>query len=202
MRLRSSILCALVAALALTATSATASAAPRESLLPLAGSSAERVRISDKVAAAKYAQWHEASRWGAVGGTGSPIDDPAREQVVLDFAAKRSAELGIDPVRSVALFRDQIEASKIVQRGLFAFWDAHPGQVPTERPDLPTEVRPVIDRVNGELLDELAATGHARTSPRCEPGLRLANAIAGRQWHLDRLHRAALHVALGSACVR
>lgn len=187
MRLRSSVLCALVTAVVVTA--APASAAPGESLLPLTSSSAERVQISDKVAAAKY-------------GTGSPIDDPAREKVVLDFAAKRSAELGIDPARSVALFRDQIEASKIVQRGLFAFWDAHPDQVPTDRPDLPTEVRPVIDRINGELLTELAATTHVRSGPRCEPRLRLASAVAGWQRHLDHLHRTALDVSLGAACER
>ncbi|QWF79106.1 chorismate mutase [Amycolatopsis sp. CA-230715] len=189
MRLRSSILCALVTAVVVAVSPASASASPRESLLPLAGSSAERVQISDKVAAAKY-------------GTGAPIDDPAREQVVLDFAAARSKELGIDPARSVALFRDQIEASKIVQRGLFAYWDAHPDQVPTDRPDLPTEVRPVIDRINGELLAELAATGHVRTSPRCEPRLRLASAVASWQRHLDHLHRTALRVSLSSACDR
>src|SRR5262249_37644360 len=49
-------------------------------LLALADLAAQRVQIADAVAAAKW-------------GTDTPIDDPAREQAVLDNAATKSRQL-------------------------------------------------------------------------------------------------------------
>ncbi|WP_364704601.1 chorismate mutase [Streptomyces ossamyceticus] len=66
---------------------------------------AERLLIADQVAAAKY-------------GTARPIDDPAREQRILDDVAARAVGLGLDPDVVVAVLRDQIEANKLVQRRL------------------------------------------------------------------------------------
>ncbi|MGW3275346.1 gamma subclass chorismate mutase AroQ, partial [Streptomyces kronopolitis] len=118
------------------------SAAPAHSpygqLRPLAALSAERLATADVVAAAKY-------------GTGSPIDDPAREQEVLNSVAEQARQLGADPAATTRIFRDQIEANKVVQRGLYRQWDANPAQAPTERPDL-QEVRKEINRINGELV--------------------------------------------------
>ncbi|MEU9750618.1 gamma subclass chorismate mutase AroQ [Streptomyces niveus] len=90
---------------------------------------AERLLVADKVAAAKY-------------GTDRPIDDPARERKILDDVADRAVGLGLDPDVVVAVFGDQIEANKVVQRGLYARWDAHPDERPTQRPDLDKDIRP------------------------------------------------------------
>ncbi|MFD6725081.1 chorismate mutase, partial [Streptomyces sp. NPDC060131] len=69
-------------------------------LTPLTDLFAERLLIADKVAAAKY-------------GTDRPIDDPAREQRILDDVAARAVGLGLDPAAVVAVFGDQIEANKV-----------------------------------------------------------------------------------------
>ncbi|WP_381805155.1 gamma subclass chorismate mutase AroQ [Streptomyces niveus] len=82
-------------------------------LHPLADLSARRLATADLVAAAKR-------------GTGSPVDDPAREQQVLDSVARQAREAGDDPGATVRIFRDQIEANKQVQRALRSLWDTDP----------------------------------------------------------------------------
>ncbi len=124
--------------------------APYGRLRLLADLSAQRLATADLVAAAKY-------------GTDSPIDDPAREKQVLDAVARQARETGGDPEATVRIFRDQIDANKVVQRGLFRRWDADPSQVPKERPDL-TEVREEINRINGGLV-----RGIARQPTRAPP---------------------------------
>jgi chorismate mutase len=155
-------------------------------LRALAGLSADRLLVADQVAAAKW-------------GTDSPIDDPAREQQVLEAVAEQAREAGGDPVATSKIFRDQIEASKVVQRGLYRRWQADPSSAPTERPDL-AKVRLEINRINGELVRAIADTADARTAPSC-PGRLLAGALAtGHEKRLDALHAVGLTRALPSVC--
>ncbi|WP_206505158.1 chorismate mutase [Streptomyces chrestomyceticus] len=163
-------------------------ATPRgaDALRPLAALSARRLATADLVAAAKW-------------GTGSPVDDPAREQQVLDAVARQATELGADPRWTARIFRDQIEANKTVQRGLHRRWAADPAQVPGERPDL-GEVRKEINRVNDALVRAIAASGAARTSPRCVPSLVGAAADVRREERLDTLHTVALVRSVRSVC--
>ncbi|KMS70361.1 chorismate mutase [Streptomyces viridochromogenes] len=156
-------------------------------LTPLTDLFAERLLLADKVAAAKY-------------GTDKPIDDPVRERQILDDVAVRAAGLGLDPDGVKAVFRDQIEANKLVQRGLYARWDAHPEERPTERPDLVKEVRPQLDRITTELLDALRDTRRPRTSPACEPRLVVAAVRSAYGHELDALHVEGLVRALPSVC--
>ncbi|RRO13286.1 chorismate mutase [Saccharopolyspora rhizosphaerae] len=151
---------------------------------PLVGSAAERVVLSDQVAAAKW-------------GTGSPIEDPEREQQVLDGVAARAVELGLDPEEAKRVFRDQIEASKLVQRGLHAHWSAHPDEQPTERPDL-GEIRPELDRLGEAILVVLRDTDDLREGASC-PGL-LVSAYAHSAHDLDALHQTALGRAVPLIC--
>jgi chorismate mutase len=161
----------------------------RESLVPLTDASAERVQVADLVAAAKF-------------GTPAPIDDPAREQVVLNTVRTLSVQMGIDPEVSVAIFADQIEANKQVQRGLYVLWTAHPEQAPTERPDLVKVVRPILDRITTQLLEQIKATPHARVHPSCFGQLIVAWVHVSHDRQLDTLHRSALARALASVCRR
>ncbi|WP_055696424.1 chorismate mutase [Streptomyces silaceus] len=163
-----------------------ASAGPYALLHPLAELSARRLATADLVAAAKY-------------GTDSPIDDPAREKQVLDAVAAQAKELGADPEATVRIFRDQIEANKLVQRGLFRRWDADPSQAPTERPDL-AEVREEINRINTGLVRAVAASPDARTAPSCGGVLTAAAVRVGHQERLDALHSVALGRAVRSVC--
>ncbi|WP_020659628.1 chorismate mutase [Amycolatopsis benzoatilytica] len=192
---------ALTVAATVTLTAAPAIAAPASALYapaashaigrlgPLVGLVVERLQVSDDVAAAKF-------------GTGSPIDDPAREQQVLDQVRKQATALGLDPDAAAAFFRDQITASKTVQRGLFARWTAHPDQAPTTRPDL-GQIRIRLDRLTTELLAQLKSTARFRAEPiGCTVQLALAAGSATVLDRLDGLHRRALGTAVHSVCAR
>jgi chorismate mutase len=157
------------------------------SFVEMTDTSAERVLVGDKVAAAKF-------------GTPAPIDDPAREQVVLDNVRNLSAQMGVDADRAVVIFRDQIEANKVVQRGLYALWTAHPELAPTERPDLVTEVRPILDRITVELLEQIKATQRLHTDPSCDGRLNAAEHVVSNHLDLDQLHRSALERATNNFC--
>jgi chorismate mutase len=184
----------VVAGLLLTGVSAVeASAAPdtatqrQTGLGQLTGLVAERIEVGDLVAASKF-------------GTDKPIDDPAREQVVLDQARASAVQLGIDPEETVVFFRDQIEASKVVQRGLFTRWTAHPAEAPTTRPDL-NEIRATLDKLTTDLLQALRSTTYVRHAGlRCAVDL-TANSIATDiEHHLDRLHTQAFQGAVTDVC--
>jgi chorismate mutase len=148
---------------------------------------AERIEVGDLVAASKF-------------GTDKPIDDPAREQVVLDQARASAIQLGIDPDETVVFFRDQIEASKVVQRGLFARWTAHPGEAPTTRPDL-NEIRVTLDKLTTELLQALRGTTYVRHAGlRCAVDLTTSSIITSVEHRLDHLHRQAFQGAVADVC--
>jgi chorismate mutase len=164
----------------------TAAPASASTLHPVAELSAERLATADLVAAAKW-------------GTDSPIDDPAREQQVLDSVAAQAQQLGADPDEIRVIFRDQIEANKIVQRGLFQRWTAHPDEAPTTRPDL-SVVRQEINRVTSALVQALAATADDRGALTCRPQLALAALQVHHEDRLDALHTRALFRALPSIC--
>ncbi len=168
------------------AVGAAAHSGPYGQLRTVAALSADRLATADLVAAAKY-------------GTGSPIDDPVREQQVLDSVARQAVDAGGDPEATVRVFRDQIEANKLVQRALHRTWDADPSTAPTERPDL-GEVREEINRVNGELVRALAASTPARTAPYCGWLLTAAAVHVRHEKGLDPLHATALRRALPSVC--
>ncbi|WP_225440214.1 chorismate mutase [Amycolatopsis eburnea] len=147
----------------------------------------DRLRVGDDVAAAKF-------------GTDSPIDDPAREEQVLAQVRTQAGALGLDPDAAAVFFRDQISASKVVQRGLFARWTAHPDEAPVTRPDL-GQIRARLDRLTTELLAQLKATVdvRARRIP-CTAQLALAAGSAVVLDRLDELHRQALGTAVHSVC--
>ncbi|MEZ0068042.1 chorismate mutase [Streptacidiphilus sp. MAP12-20] len=165
----------------------TASAASRtKPLEAIAELSAQRVEVADQVAAAKY-------------GTTSPIDDPAREAAVIADAERQATALGIDPAPVAKIFRDQIEASKIVQRALFAEWDADPSLAPTTKPSLAT-VRVELNTIGTELVQAIAAAGTTPQAPSCDGQLTAAAVHARHQQSLDTLHYTALLRALPSVC--
>ncbi|MGO4428097.1 gamma subclass chorismate mutase AroQ, partial [Streptomyces sp. MCAF7] len=133
------------------------------------------------------------------GGTDSPIDDPERERQVLEAVAEQARALGADPEVTVRIFRDQIEANKLVQRGLYHRWEADPAQAPTERPDL-SKVRLEINRINGELVRAIADSERARAERSCTGRLPVAALRVRHDRQLDALHSVALERALPSVC--
>jgi chorismate mutase len=158
---------------------------PVAALRELVDLAVQRIQLSDQVAAAKF-------------GTPQPINDPAREQQLLDTVAKTAPDLGVDPGEAGRFVRDQIEASKIVQRGLSAVWTTHPQQRPTTRPNLTTQLRPQLNRITTDLLAALRASRAARHARSCPA--ELSTVSHGAAGQLEALHRDALAVALRSVC--
>ncbi|GGJ58287.1 chorismate mutase [Streptomyces brasiliensis] len=147
----------------------------------------ERIRVSDHVAESKF-------------GTDSPIEDPSREEQVLEQVRKQAGAVGVNPDAAVVFFRDQIAASKVVQKGLFARWTAHPEEAPTTRPDL-GQIREQLDRLTTDLLQELKSTEELRDKlVACTVQLALAAGSGAALEQLDTLHRQALRTATHSVC--
>ncbi|MFD8986017.1 chorismate mutase [Streptomyces sp. NPDC059564] len=166
---------------------ASSSAMAEQALGTIARLAAERVMTADTVAAAKW-------------GTDQPIDDPAREKTVLGNAAARAAELGIGQATVQRIFKDQIDANKDVQRALFAQWRADPAARPTHRPDLATQVRPVLDRVDGRLLTAIKEAEPLLSRPGCDALLERGKVTTVRAMGLDAVHRSGLDQALAHTC--
>lgn len=148
---------------------------------------AERPATADSVAAAKW-------------GTHEPIDDPARERRILAEAMGQAASLGVSPALAARVLSDQIEAGKLVQRGLYRFWERHPALRPRTRPDLARTVRPRLDRVDAALLRALAAAGPGPGGERCAALMARAAATRAAD-RLDALHRRGLARAREHTCV-
>jgi chorismate mutase len=87
---------------------------------------------------------------------GSAIEDPVREQQLLADVGVKAQALGLSADWAQHFFRLQIEAAKEIQYCLFAQWTAA-GQKPFPQvQDLRTAIRPQLDRLTGQLLEELA----------------------------------------------
>jgi chorismate mutase len=157
--------------------------APSAAFTTLVGAVSDRLATADTV---------PASKWNSHGA----VEDPAREQVVLDAAAAGAKARGLDPALVAKVFRDQIQASKVVQYGLLEDWTAEPAGAPAAAPDL-ASIRPVLDGVTPRLLDALVAT---RGDGSCAAQLDAADeqAITARRW--DELHRRGLERAMRSIC--
>ena len=170
----------------LTAGGAAPASAQTRPLQPMVEAVSLRLATADTVASAKW-------------GTPSPIDDPAREAQVLGAVATQAVDEGLSAPRVQQIFRDQIEANKAVQRALFSWWSVAPGAAPTGRPDL-TQVRPVIDRQNTDILLRLREQQAVLAGPGCVPALVDAAVAVAAEQRLDALHQATLARALESIC--
>ncbi|MGB0693688.1 MAG: gamma subclass chorismate mutase AroQ, partial [Pseudomonadales bacterium] len=82
-----------------------------------------------------------------------PIEDLAREQVVLDQAALQALRRQITTDSSRRFFAAQIKAAKQIQACWFDRW--RNGDAPTAAPDLNTVVRPELLRLGTAIVDSL-----------------------------------------------
>jgi cyclohexadienyl dehydratase len=129
-----------------TATAAGALPEPTVRVVDLAG---RRLRLMPLVAEAKRA-------------SGAPVEDAAREAVVVAAARSSACAAGLDPETYAALALAQIEAAKAVQRAVLAGPPGSGG--PTL--DLGRDLRPAIDRTDASLRAELARAVPLQASPQ------------------------------------
>lgn len=154
---------------------------------PLVDLAAQRMLLADAVAADKRA-------------TGAPIEDPVREAAVIDAAAARGQQLGLDQAVVRLVVGDQIRASKAVQQGLMQRWSAGNATVPDVADT--AQVRGTIDVLTEVLLVELDRSGSVREEPTCNETLNLARRSVERDRDMDQLHSDAFGLALASICRR
>ncbi|MFE5285346.1 chorismate mutase [Nocardia sp. NPDC056611] len=158
----------------------------------LVGLLAERLATADTVAAIK---WEAAVRDG-----GEPvIDDPGREAAIYDAMAQAGAERGLPGGRVREVFHGQIEANKIVQRGLMTEWRYGLAAAQVPGTDL-AGVRPVIDGLNTVILDELASERKELAEANCPTRVAAGVVAVAGSKQLDALHSASLARASTPLC--
>jgi len=174
--------CALLGLIASGAQAATPTAAP-DTLQPLLNTINERLNIADQVALTKW-------------DSGKPIQDTAREALVIANAKKQAVERKLDPDEAADLIAAQIEANKLVQYGLIAQWQAAHKAPDVPRPDL-SQIRPKLDELQSRLLQEYADFVPYRVDPECPTWLAEQRSALIK----DALHGQALIRATGELCV-
>jgi chorismate mutase-like protein len=103
----------------------------------------ERLAIVTEVARAKW-------------NTQAAIEDPVREQALLQSLRERAIALHVPAATVDRFFGAQIEAAKLLQRELFARWQRQRQGQFAGAADLAQEIRPEIDRVTSRMLEQLA----------------------------------------------
>nr|WP_267877458.1 gamma subclass chorismate mutase AroQ [Massilia sp. PDC64] len=92
------------------------------------------------------------AKWNAK----AAIEDLPREEQVIAAAVRQGATLGLPEAWVRTVFRAQIEASKTVQRALYARWQAEGAGRFDDAPDLAKTIRPELDRLTTQLLRAMA----------------------------------------------
>ncbi|MCV7031044.1 chorismate mutase [Mycobacterium sherrisii] len=157
----------------------------RESpLYALVDTAAQRLQTADAVAAVKFR-------------TGGAVDDPVREEQVIDRASAAAAARNIDPGYVATVFRDQIDATNAIEHFRFAEWRLDPDGVPVSGPDL-AQTRSVIDRLDQILVDEMAVQWNSLHSQACSTYLDMATNSVALARQLDDFSRRALAYATHS----
>lgn len=145
-------------------TGCTAAAPQHPALEPLLAIIEQRLAIAQAVALHKWDK-------------GQPVQATEREQEVLMRVQVAAPVFGLAPHDTEAFFADQMEANKLVQYTLLHQWRLA-GQAPHHlRADLQTVIRPQLDRLESQLLEQLAAF-RRQDGQACAQ--RVASAIASR----------------------
>ncbi|MFZ6679326.1 gamma subclass chorismate mutase AroQ [Undibacterium sp. Tian12W] len=104
------------------------------------------------------------------------IDDPVREQQILDALAQQAPQYGLAPRQVQDFFSAQIVAGKMIQTALFAEWVSK-AQAPFDNPpDLKTTIRPALDKLTPQLLTALAEAQPALQTKDRQQAVKLAAA--------------------------
>jgi chorismate mutase len=155
-------------------------------LVALVDAAAQRLQTADPVAATKWIK-------------GGSIEDPPRVEQVLSTVASDAKRRGVDSGYVRRIFTDQIDATTGVEYTRFGQWKLDPGSAPAQAPDL-TASRDVIDRLNTEMVDQIAAQSPVLHSADCARILGDAKAAVAGARTLDPLYRQALDYSTHSYC--
>lgn len=184
MRRYVAVFCALIA-LAVVPTTAPAGG-DANPLLDLVDAAIERLQTAEPVAGTKWI-------------SGGPIEDPARVEQVLASVSADATGRGVDPAYVRQIFTDQIHATEAIEYSRFAQWKLDPGSAPGVAPDLAAS-RATIDRLNTEIVDQVALNWPVLHSPDCTGMVDDAKTTVTNTRTLDPLYQQALAFATHSYC--
>ncbi len=177
---------AVGAALALMAAPIPSHADGPTPLFALVDAAAQRLQTASAVAASKWT-------------TGGSIEDPAREQQVIDAVTAAAGERGVDPGYVERAFRNQIDATVAVQYDRFSDWKLDPAGAPTTAPNLSAS-RAAIDTLDRTMVSEIAGQWDSLHSPLCVGDLEAARGAVIVARNLDDVYQRALTFATRSYC--
>jgi chorismate mutase len=83
---------------------------------------------------------------------GKPVEDKAREELVIKKAKERARQTGLGPASVEEFFHAQISAAKAIQYRYLAEWVLSRNPHEGEPKDLVTEVRPELIRLGKEIV--------------------------------------------------
>jgi chorismate mutase len=134
--------------------------------------------------------------------TQTAVEDPPREEHVIASAVSEGKTEGVDPAVVSRFFRAQIEANKVARSSLLSTWH-RAGKAPdNQAKDLATTIRPQLDEIQKQLIEELVSTAPVRASSTCR--LDLATAVSGylttHQLSAVDLQATALKQSLAAFC--
>jgi chorismate mutase len=160
-----------------------------DQLQPLVETSARRLEVAQEVALAKW-------------DNGTAVEDPPREEHVIASAVTDGKTEGLDPAVVSRFFRAQIEANKTVQSSLLSAWHKA-GKAPDHpKKDLTTTIRPQLDEIQKQLIEELVTTAPVRASSTCrlDLGNAVSDYITAHQLDAVDVQATALKESLAAFC--
>jgi chorismate mutase len=155
-------------------------------LLELVDAATQRLQTAEPVAASKWK-------------TGGSIEDPQRVDQVLAAVGADAKGRGVDVDYVNQIFTDQVHATEAVEYTRFAQWKLDPGSAPSVAPDLSSS-RTIIDRLNAEMVAQIAMQWPVLHSPDCSGTLDDARTAIAQSRMLDPLYQQALGYSTHSYC--
>jgi chorismate mutase len=155
-------------------------------LFELVDAAAQRLQTAEPVAASKWL-------------TGGSIEDPQRVEQVLTAVRADATRRGVDGDYVRRIFTDQIDATEAIEYTRFAQWKLDPGAAPGVAPDLVAS-RATIDRLNTEMVEQVALQSSVLHSPDCIGTLDDAKAAVRNARTLDSFYQQALSFSTRSYC--
>lgn len=159
---------------------------PANPLTPLVDAAAQRLQVAAPVAASKLLD-------------GGLIQDPAREQHVLDAMAAAATDRNIDPAYVTTIFCDQIDGTVAIEYSRLFLWKLDPASAPPGAPDLSSS-RATIDSLNRTMVTEMADQWQVLHSPTCNAELDAARNVVAQAHALDPLYRQAVDFVTRNYC--
>jgi chorismate mutase len=175
-----------VVALAVTPVIAQAHSDDANPLADLVDAASQRLQTAEPVAATKWIN-------------GGSIEDPPRVEQVLKAVSADADRKGVEPDYVRAIFTDQVHATEALEYSRFAQWKLDPASAPGLAPDLASS-RATIDRLNTEMVDQIALQWAVLHSPDCARLLAEAKAGVTGTRALDPLYQQALDFSTHSYC--